>query len=202
MVGGIGYSAIRKDKEKTLEYGLNGYAGAITETSLSTNIRKTTSIYGIQPFIRSDYKWFGVGGGLHVGSLKLTPFYWTENATPVVPKTGIMNTFIYPQLYVRAGWERYLFVAYHLGDQFPVAFPAMYNYMELGSGFGLKNGMKLSLGVNMESASMLKLCIPIKNKVIIEPVFQWQRSNINTTSDAASRDMETEFLIGIQYLLK
>ena len=97
-----------------------------------------------------------------------------------MPETGTMSTFIYPQLFARVGIERIIYLSYHWGDYFPAPFPALYNNIELGSGFGSRKGFKASIGVNTLGLIILKTKIPINNTFVIEPMYQWGTTpNIN-----------------------
>lgn len=193
-LGGAGYSIVKKDSLKMFEYGLNGYIGMKTETGLTSGVKQNNPIWGINPFMRVDYKWVGAGIGLNAGKLLTTPGDWVEEKVQVLPQTATMNTFIYPQLYARVGIERYLFLGYHLGDHFPAPFPIFYNYLELGSGFGFRNGLKLSYGTNLEGGMLLKGEIPIRNRFILEPVYQ-QRTDYYT-----GKYDNYQFSVGVRYL--
>lgn len=172
QLGGIGYSVIKKDSFNMFEYGLNGYYGSQSETGLTSGITQTNPIWGINPFVSIGNKWFGGRVGLHIGDLRMTPALWSEEKTPVLPKTGTQSTFLSPQLFARIGIERILFVSYHYRDQFPSPFPIMYSYLELGSGLGARNGFKLSVGINTESAMLFKTEIPIMNRFLLIPMYQ------------------------------
>jgi len=193
-LGGAGYSFVQKDSLKLVEYGLNGYLGIKSETGLTTGNKQNNPIWGLNPFVRIDYKWVGAGIGINTGSLLLTPENWVEENAQVMPQTATTNTFIYPQLYARVGIERIVFISYHLGDHFPAPFPIFYNYMELGSGFGLKNGFKLSCGANFEGGMLLKGEIPIMNKLILEPVYQETNDNLTGTGHSYQFSLAARYL--------
>jgi phosphatidylglycerol:prolipoprotein diacylglycerol transferase len=193
-LGGAGYSVVKKDSLKLVEYGLNGYVGMKIETGLTSNIKQNNPIWGINPFVRVDYKWVGAGIGLNAGKLLTTPGDWLEEKASEMPQTATMNTFIYPQLYARVGIERIVFLTYHLGDHFPAPFPIFYNYMELGSGFGSKNGLKISYGSNLEGGMLLKGEIPIRDRFILEPVYQQRTDYYTGKSD------NYQFSLGVRYL--
>jgi len=193
-LGGAGYSIVKKDSLKMFEYGLNGYIGMKTETGLTSGVKQNNPIWGINPFMRVDYKWVGAGIGLNAGKLLTTPGDWVEEKAQLLPQTATMSNFIYPQLYARVGIERYLFLGYHLGDHFPAPFPIFYNYLELGSGFGFRNGLKLSYGTNLEGGMLLKGEIPIRNRFILEPVYQ-QRTDYYT-----GKYDNYQFSVGVRYL--
>ena len=197
-LGGAGYSVVKKDSLKILEYGLNGYVGMKTETGITSNVKQNDPIWGINPFVRVDYKWFGAGIGLNVGKLMMTPGDWIEEKAQEMPQTATMSTFIYPQLYARVGIERIVFIGYHLGDHFPAPFPIFYNYLELGSGFGSRNGLKLSYGTNLEGGMLLKGEIPIRDRFILEPMYQQRNDYYTGKSDNYQFSLGVRYLFGFQ----
>jgi prolipoprotein diacylglyceryltransferase len=193
-LGGLGYSIVKKDSSKTVEYGVNGYVGRQSETGLTSGINQVNTLWGINPYAGIDYKWVGGGIGFHAGGLKLTPLDWIENKAAVMPETGTMSSFIYPHLYARVGIERIVYISYSMGDYFPSPFPAFYNYMELGSRFGSRKGFKASIGVNTIGLLVLKTKIPINNTFVIEPMYQWG-------SDNSSQNIKTyQLSLGLHYL--
>ena len=194
-LGGVGYSVAKKDSLKLVEYGLNGYVGTKWETGLTTGIHNTNAIWGLNPYISADYKWFGVGAGLHLGDIRITPAFWNEDNAAVVPQTGSMHTYIYPHLYGRVGIERIAYVSYHLGDHFPSPFPVFYHYLELGSGFGTKNGFKASVGVTSGGSYLVRAKIPIAKTFILEPVYQWGSADYYLSSNK-----NYQFSLGVSYL--
>ena len=194
QLGGIGYSVVKKDSSKVFEYGLNGYFGSHTETGLTSGVTQSNQIWGFNPYFNYDRKWLGAGLGFHVGDLRLTPDYWVEQGSVILPKTGTLNTIIYPQIYARLGIERILYLSYHLGNNFPSPFPIFYNYMEIGSGFGFRNGFKVSLGANIDAKTFIKAKIPVSNLFIIEPVYQWGVDN------TIYGNKYNQFSIGFSYL--
>jgi len=194
-LGGLGYSIVKKDSLKVLEYGVNGYFGTRSETGLITGAKNNDPVLGINPFVKISNNWFGGGIGLHLGNLKLTPYYWREeNNIASMPQTGTQNTFIYPLVYARIGPEKILSLSYHLGDHFPAPFPAFYEYLELGSGFG-SNNFRLNLGLNFMGAFILKAKVPIGDRFILEPLYQWNNGLIPDFNE------DYQFSVGLHYLL-
>lgn len=195
-LAGVGYSSVKKNGFNVFEYGMNGFFGTHQETGLTTGEWNNNQIFGINPFIKMGNKWFGGGVGFHLGNLMLTPYNWYEEGSPEMPQTATRNTNIYPQLYARIGPEKYAYISYHLGDQFPAPFPIFNHYVTLGSGLGFNNGFKVDLGVNFEGAFLLKAQIPFKDKFIIEPLYQW---HIGQFPDYSG---EEQFAVGLHYMYK
>lgn len=197
QLGGIGYTFTRKDSLKVVEYGINGYVGSLSETGSKSNITTNKSIVGINPFIGISNKWFAGRFGLHIGDLRITPAYRIEDGTVSLPQTSVIPIPVYPQLYARVGIERIVYLSYHWGDQFPSPFPIMYNYLELGSGFGDKHGFKVSVGANIEGATLFKAEIPIMNKFLIVPMYQ---TGIGVNNLYGQNSPTDQFSIGLHYM--
>jgi hypothetical protein len=188
---GIGYSMTQEQNKKILEYGLNGYFGSHDELAQTTKIKTTDIIFGINPFIKYDMKWFGIGGGLHLGNIQFSPADWTEEAQEKLPTTGTRKSPVLPQGYFRFGPKHIAFISYKFADQFPSPFPGMYQNLELGSGFGQKNGFNLRFGTFF-NGSYLTATIPIRNKVVIEPLYEW-------FSASSPNPNQYQFSIGLHY---
>ncbi len=189
---GIGYSKTTEQNNTFLEYGLNGYFGSHYETGLTSTIETKDMIIGINPFIKYDIKWIGIGGGFHAGNLQYTPTEWTEDGTPKVPTTGTRESPVLPQFYFRIGPQHIVFASYGFANHFPTPFPGMYQNLEIGSGFGLKTGFNFRVGTFFDGTYMAAT-IPIKNKFVIEPLYEWVSTSYSGNSNPH------QFSIGLHY---
>jgi phosphatidylglycerol:prolipoprotein diacylglycerol transferase len=168
---GVGYSITEEQNKQLLEYGINGYFGSHTELALTSRNETNHMFAGINPFIKYDIKWWGIGGGLHIGDLSYTPFEWIEEKAATLPTTGTKQSPVLPQFYFRFGPRNIVFISYKFADQFPSPFPGMYQNLELGSGFGLNNGFILRVG-SFFKGTYFAGTIPISNQLILEPLFE------------------------------
>lgn len=189
---GAGYSITAEQNRKILEYGFNGYAGSHSEFG-QTSLKQTDDlIIGINPFVKYDEKWFGIGGGLHVGNLQFTPYDWIEEKASALPVTGTRISPVLPQFYFRIGPQHIIFLSYMFADQFPSPFPGMYQNIELGSGFGLKNGFNLRMGTFFKG-SYFAGSFPIKNRFVIEPLYEW------VATENTAYPNQNQLSIGLHY---
>lgn len=183
---GVGYSVTEIRNKQMLEYGLNSYFGQHTEYGRSTLQETSNPIIDINPFVKYDLNWIGFGGGLHFGNLRYSPLYWKEEKSSQLPATGTKESNVLPQFYLRVGPTRWLFINYHYADMFPSTFPGLYNNLEIGSGFGFRNGFALRFGSYIDSqtypfgdalgpsgTTYFNASIPIDDKLIIEPFYGW-----------------------------
>jgi len=193
QMAGVGYSVTKIKGKLITEYGLNGYFGSHTELAETSLIETNATLFGLNPFINYDINWYGVGAGLHVGSLRFSPTDWVEQNTSKLPETGTKKSPVLPQFYFRFGPRRFAFLSYKFANQFPTPFPGNYHNLEFGSGFGLKNGFNLRIGSNWVAGRYLAAYIPIQNKFVIEPFYHWGNSmNYDFPN-------QNQFSIGLHY---
>ena len=176
MVGG-GYSQTEITGFRQLEYGLNGYLGQQTEFGLKNGYEDKTFIFGVNPFVKYDMKWLGIGGGFHAGNLSYTMDDWDEDGTPKIPASGSQKTPVYPQIYFRIGPQRILFVDYKLANHFPTPFPGLQHQIEIGTGFGFDSGFNIRYGGRPENSTFLGAYIPINEYLVIEPYYLWNHGS-------------------------
>ena len=169
---GVGYSITEEQNKQILEYGLNGYFGSHSELGLTDRNETSHMFAGINPFFKYDIKWWGIGGGLHIGDLRYTPLNWVEEKAATLPTTGTKQSAVIPQFYFRFGPKNIAFISYKYANQFPSPLPGMYQNLEVGSGFGLKNGFDLRIG-SFFKGTYIAGSIPIKDQFVIEPLYEW-----------------------------
>lgn len=141
-VGGVGYSQIIKKDNNITTYGVNLHGGTNKTTILSTNEDKTNFIYGVNPFIKYDMKWIGLGAGFQLGNIKKN-----INKTESSSVSDAQKTYtILPEFYVRLGRRDILDIDYNYGFLFPSAYPTLNQRISIGSGFGYKADYSLRYG--------------------------------------------------------
>lgn len=165
----------RPELKQQLRYGAETMFGKHTETRLSDNQVNTTALFGVTPYLNFETNWFGIGGGVHIGNLT----YAYENISEDgygIPETGSNNVNVYPQVYLRAGPQKWFFIDYRLADHFPSALPGIRHQFGIGTGLGTINGTRLRLGYSTGEMYYFTGYVPIKNKVVIEPMILWGTS--------------------------
>jgi hypothetical protein len=176
IVGG-GYSVTKIKAKQSFEYGLNGYLGKQNEFGLTSQMDKDIIIAGINPYVKYDLNWFGIGGGLHVGNLSYGIQNWVQDKQSKMPETGSMTTPVFPQLNVRVGPRYIFYVNYRLANHFPSPSPGFYQQIEIGTAFGFKNGTDFRFGTDMYESKYIAATIPIQNKFVIEPLYLWNQNH-------------------------
>ncbi|MCX6333389.1 MAG: prolipoprotein diacylglyceryl transferase [Bacteroidia bacterium] len=198
--GGAGYSITKEtpDRKKMMKYGINVFLGDFEQVRQRDQQRVNEFIFGVNPFIKYDYKWIGVGAGLHLGNLPYSTGD-TDKETSTIPQSGYFQTFIFPQFYFRVGVQRYFFGDFHIADQFPVSSPGLAFQAGIGTGLGLKSGLNLRAGLSFieDGGFYFSAYLPIKNRLVLEPAFLW---TIKLEKDRYPVNLpENQFSLGLSY---
>jgi prolipoprotein diacylglyceryltransferase len=197
IIGGGGYSVknVYPEKKYSKNYGVNVYLGQNTEVINSDGSESKTFLYGINPYLKYETNWLGIGGGLHIGNVifPISSKNYSGNFS-----TGLTKTPVFPQLYFRFGPKKVIFVDYHLADQFITPFPAYYQELGLGTSFGFINDANFRLGLinpfsgdshSGRSGYYFSAYLPINNEFSVEPILLLPgKSN-------------TQFSVGLHYNL-
>jgi len=144
------------------------YFGQNTELLDTKTIGSKTVLYGINPFIKFDAKWFGIGGGIHVGNVLYTE---TEIVDEGDATTALEKSAVYPQTYLRLGPQRIFYIDYRLGDQFPAPFPGFTQQIGIGTGFGSKEvNFRIGGFIASGTGGYFSACFPVGKTLSFEPM--------------------------------
>jgi prolipoprotein diacylglyceryltransferase len=197
--GGAGYSLTKKSTDSDIEitYGGNILFGNYKQAKEWDSTELTSLLIGLNPFIKYDTRWVGIGGGLHIGNMIYTTGDTRKNTT-IKPDKAFFKTPVFPQFYLRVGLRKYFFADLHIADQLPVSSPGLAFLAGIGSGLGLNNGTNLRFGTSMFDKGSLYVSafIPIENKVVLQPLFLWTSGNL---TDGPVKLPEKQFSLGISY---
>jgi phosphatidylglycerol:prolipoprotein diacylglycerol transferase len=171
----IEFTEERPELKQQFRYGAEVMIGKHTETRISDNLVTNNTMFGITPYLNFETNWIGIGGGLHVGNLIYADEYGSGEGY-TIPVTASKNVNAYPQVYLRAGPQRWLFIDYRLADHFPSSFPGIRQQLGIGTGLGSKNGTRLRLGFDLYESYYFTGYFPIENKFVIEPIIIWGQS--------------------------
>lgn len=196
--GGYSFTKISPDKKKIIRYGANLFFADYEQTMQSYSKPVDMLLFGVNPYIKYDIRWIGIGGGLHLGNLAYSSGDLRKE-TSGVPQKGYFKTPVFPQFYFRVGPVQYFFADLHIADQFPVSSPGLAFQAGIGSGFGLKNGTNLRFGYSfLEDESLYtSLYLPIADRLVIEPLFMWTAKEI--ASFYPVKLPENQFSISLSY---
>ncbi|QMU28841.1 prolipoprotein diacylglyceryl transferase family protein [Adhaeribacter radiodurans] len=173
-LGAAGYAITQQKGNKEVTYGLNAFLGNHQETDITSGMpgeTHKTTLFGVNPYIKLDKKWYGLGAGLHVGNLRYI-LEDKEESGSGMPGWGSRKTPVYPQFNVRIGPTRIAFVDFRLADQFPSALPGMRYQASIGSGFGIRNGSYARFGTN-GAHSFVSGNFVFQNRLVVEPLYLW-----------------------------
>lgn len=151
-------------------FGVNVYAGKHTETKLKSSLVAEQSLLWFNPYFKIDYRWVGIGGGVHLGKLSYPTSDESENSSGI-PESSMKTAAVYPQAYFRIGPRDLVFLDYHLSDNFPAVLQGFSHQVGIGTGFGLINGTNLRIGFSgYNSGVYVAAYLPLTGGLIIEPL--------------------------------
>ncbi|WP_162055075.1 prolipoprotein diacylglyceryl transferase family protein [Pontibacter pamirensis] len=194
-VGGAGFSVTTQHEKHEFTYGANAYAGKHHETKLengvATNQINSSALWGVNPYVRYDRIWLGIGAGMHAGDLVYTLENLQEDGTGT-PMSASKRTAVYPQLYARVGPTQLFFTDIELAHHFPSPFPGYRYRFGFGSGFGLSNGSFLKYSYN-GADNMLSGQFVLGQKFVLEPLYLWKGA------DSYFSDRQRQASLGMHY---
>src|SRR4030043_1072215 len=169
--GGIGVSRSEVFEKYNMSYGVNILGGQHKENKLDELPVNESLIFGINPNFRIDWRWFGMGTGVHIGKLDYSLPDYSKISKSVIT-SGTKHSFILPELFVRFGPYDIIDAEIKYGFQFPSPYPGLLGQLSLGSGFGLHNGTSLRFGVEFPTLNpVISGQAVIKDKFVFQLLF-------------------------------
>lgn len=198
--GGAGYSITKEtpDRKEVIRYGINVFLGDYVQTRQTDNQEVNKFLFGVNPYIKYDVNWIGIGAGLHLGNLAYSVGD-TRKQTSEKPQKGYFGTPLFPQFYFRIGPRKIFFADFHIADQFPVSSPGLAFQTGIGTGLGLKSGLNLRLGTSFfqDEGFYVSAYLPVDNRLVFEPLFLW---TVKEESEFYPVNLpEKQFSLGILY---
>lgn len=144
---GVGYGKVKSQGEAIFTYGFNGSFGQYSETNIDSNLENERVLFTVNPFLKYDTKWVGIGAGLFFGNIYWADTFNEESTTSNISTSSKWSP-VFPQAYLRVGQERKFFGDIGFSNAFPSPFPGMRFEAAIGSGFGLPRGNKFRIGGN------------------------------------------------------
>lgn len=171
--GGLGIGRAKISDNGILTYGINLSYGQLTEKKLDADpiSSKSKTLFSVNPYVKKDWKWVGLGAGLHLGSIGWNAFTEKEVERPD-PSTLIVNTPVFIQSYMRIGPERILFIDGGVSNSLPSPFPGMRFEGAIGSGFGLPAGNKFRIGTS-DLGTFIQAQAIIERKYLFNLTYQF-----------------------------
>ncbi len=142
-IEGAGFSGITKKGKSITTAGFNLYGGTNKEINMLQQEEKTSFLFGINPYIKYDIPWIGIGAGLHLGNLRWVAVNPIDQATF---SRGTRYSPIMPEVYFRVGRRDIVDLKYTYGFNFPTSFPLLISEISLGSGFGMQTDYSFRVG--------------------------------------------------------
>ncbi|MGD0754445.1 MAG: prolipoprotein diacylglyceryl transferase family protein [Bacteroidales bacterium] len=144
QMAGAGISVITKKEKLITTKGINLYGGTDKVINLTKQQENSDFLIGVNPYLKYDWNWIGIGMGVHVGNLRWIP------QKPIDATTFDNGTWfspIMPEGSLRLGRRDILDLKYAYGFNFPATFPLLINEFSVGSGFGNKSDFSFRYGL-------------------------------------------------------
>ena len=131
---------------------------AAVKRPISPKILKTPNfLFGVNPYIKYDLNWVGLGVGAHVGNIRWVP---QSPIDQIKFNEGTRFSPIMPEVYFRVGRRDILDIRYTYWSDFPSPFPVLLHEFSIGSGFSFKTDFSLRLGGAFRIMILLHLFLP------------------------------------------
>ena len=155
-------------------YGGSLFGGVVMENEMNVPGSTRHYSFGLHPYMESNARWVGFGLGASIGYLNYIPTSPFDESTI---SSGIKTFPILPSVKFRVGPYDIIDLEYKFLDEFPTQLPIPTHQLSLGSGFGMKNGSGIRIGVAPPEASYF-----ISANALLNERFMIQAKYINTSS--------------------
>jgi len=145
-IGGAGFSKTMNDEKSVTTLGINVFGGMNDESSLSWVRERNDFLWGINPYVRYDLRWIGLGVGAQVGNIRWVPAGPSNKTTF---DRGTRFSPVMPEVLVRVGRRDIFDLQYNYGFNYPSSFPVNMHELSMGSGFGIETNYHLNAGIGM-----------------------------------------------------
>lgn len=196
--GGYSYTKIRPDKSDILTIGGSVFAGNYKEKRQYDSLVIKKALFGINPYIKYDRRWIGIGGGLHIGNLAYTMGDSKKEVTEI-PEKNHFATPVFPQFYFRLGPSDIVFAEFHIADNFPVSTPGLAFLVDIGGSPLPNKDFKFRIGSSFleQGPYFISAYLPFKDHIVIEPLLLWTGKGWGSMG---FEDLpENQFSIGVSY---
>ncbi len=142
IIGG-GYSVTTNGEDIIITKGINIYGGINDEHNLTRQEYMNYFLWGVNPYIKIDRKWYGAGTGLHAGNLR---WIVQKQLNTETLENGTRFSPVLPELMLRLGRKDIIDVMYSYGMHSYSTFPVLSHELSVGTGLGNKTDMSFRFG--------------------------------------------------------
>lgn len=167
----LNYEYIKQSGYITFVYGGSLFGGIDTQQEVDFPGSKRYYSLGILPYLDYNARWVGGGVGASLGYQNFVPSSPFDERTI---STGIRTFPFLPYVRLRVGPYDIFDMEYKFQDAFPSMSPVPSHLLSLGSGFGIKNGSGLRVGVAPPYESFF-----VSAKVLVSERYMIQAKYIN-----------------------
>jgi phosphatidylglycerol:prolipoprotein diacylglycerol transferase len=171
-------------------YGVNFSGGNYTENKYNSPSGSTEFIWGINPYVKHDSRFFGIGGGLIIGNIGFA-YENIQREGNYTPETGRGFSPVFPQFYIRIGPRDFVFLDYHFADLFPSSLPGYKHQIGIGSNLNSDNGFLIRAGTSFHGY-YLTAVLPVKN-ISVEPLLHLNQSIYYNRNSIYFNNTDTQY---------
>ena len=176
----LNYHYTKQSGYLSQSFGGSLFGGITTETEVNGTGKRRLYSLGIQPYLNFDARWIGFGFGASIGYLHYFP---TTPFKETYITTGIKTFPIIPSLRFRVGPYDIIDLEYKYQDQFPTQLPLLTHQLSLGSGFGMKNGSGIRIGLAPpEESYFISANVLISNKFMLQGKYIYTNSTYGNSN--------------------
>jgi hypothetical protein len=172
-------------------YGGSVFFGIDNEKEVGSSELVKHYFAGIHPYMDFNSRWIGVAFGASIGSLKYFP---TVPIDETRITTGMRSFPLLPSGKVRVGPYDIVDLQYQFMDPFPAEIPFLTHQVSIGSGFGLKNGSGIRIGLAPPEESYF-----FSANALIQKRWLLQAKYIYTHSSGTYSGSGSFFTFGLNY---
>jgi hypothetical protein len=200
-IAGAGYSSVKRNGKSITTLGIKAYGGSSKEVNLTKNSENTNFLFGVNPYIKYDLNWIGIGVGAHVGNIRWVP----QNPIDQLKfDAGTRFSPIMPEVYFRVGRRDILDLRYTYWSDSPSPFPVLLHEFSIGSGFSFKTDFSLRIGAalsNYDSFAFISGEGLLSEKVGLTFKYNFSGEDFYNSNDytQAAIDRKGRILFGMNY---
>jgi phosphatidylglycerol:prolipoprotein diacylglycerol transferase len=170
----LNYNSTRVRGYERVTFGGSLFGGVTREVEEGSTSEVNHYLIGMHPYFSYDSRWIGFGLGASFG---LQNYFPTTPFDDRTIESGIKSFPLLPAASIRVGPYDIVNLEYRFMDEFPTQLPMLTHQLSIGSGFGLKNGSGVRIGLAPpEESYFISARALIKNQFMIQCKYMYTRT--------------------------
>jgi len=158
-------------KYKRFTFRGSGFLAMDDVSSLDNDYECNEMTFGLNPYVQFDWRYFGFGTGLHLGSLRYAEIDVSGSKMAVGEWENKKGEYIFnPQFHMRLGPHDIFYIEGNIANHFPSSSPMPFYMAGIGTGLGRVNGTKIGAGYS-DAGYYFQAIYPFKEKYVLEAFY-------------------------------